>query len=81
MKVINNAVSSLQCKMVQLKNKMSTMEFGDSQLVVALVLIAVALGLCLLFRTQIMNIMSNLFNTIGTQVANLANEPELTTSK
>lgn len=47
---------------------------GDSQLVVALVLIAVALGLCLLFRTQIKAIMKSLFTSIGTAITNLSSE-------
>jgi hypothetical protein len=58
----------------KMNNKLKTKEFGDSQLVVALVLIAVALGLCLMFRTEIKAIMSNLFGTISTQINNLATE-------
>ena len=44
---------------------------GDSQIVVALVLIAVAIGLCIIFRNQIFAIMNNLFTQIGTQINNL----------
>lgn len=44
---------------------------GDSQIVVALVLIAVAIGLCIIFRNQIFTIMNNLFTTIGGQINNL----------
>lgn len=44
---------------------------GDSQIVVALVLIAVAIGLCIIFRNQIFTIMTNLFTTIGNQINNL----------
>ncbi len=40
---------------------------GDSQIVVALVLIAVAIGLCIIFRNQIYKIMSNLFDRISLQ--------------
>lgn len=46
---------------------------GDSQLVVALVLIAVAVGLCIIFRNTLYNIMTNLFTTIGTQINALSN--------
>lgn len=45
---------------------------GDSQIVVALVLIAVAVGLCIIFKAQIYNIMSNLFNIIGSTIDNLS---------
>ena len=46
---------------------------GDSQIVVALVLIAVAVGLCVIFRDQINNIMGNLINTISNHITKLAN--------
>ncbi len=46
---------------------------GDSQLVVALVLIAVAIGLCIIFRNTILNIMQTLFGTIGNQINALSN--------
>ena len=46
---------------------------GDSQIVVALVLIAVAIGLCIIFRNQIFTTMGNLFSTIGNQINNLTN--------
>lgn len=46
---------------------------GDSQLVVALVLIAVAIGLCIIFRNKILNIMQTLFGTIGNQINALSN--------
>ena len=45
---------------------------GDSQIVVALVLIAVAVGLCIIFREQIETIMANLINTISQAIADLA---------
>lgn len=46
---------------------------GDSQIVVALVLIAVAVGLCIIFREQIETIMANLINTISAAIIDLAN--------
>lgn len=45
---------------------------GDSQIVVALVLIAVAVGLCIIFRDAINDIMTSLFETIGDSIAKLA---------
>lgn len=46
---------------------------GDSQLVVALVLIAIAVGLCILFRNQIKNAMTDLLNTITSSINALSN--------
>ena len=45
---------------------------GDSQIVVALVLIAVAVGLCIIFREQIETIMANLIGTISKAITDLA---------
>ena len=45
---------------------------GDSQLVVALVLIAVAVGLCIIFREQVETIMANLISTISEAITDLA---------
>lgn len=45
---------------------------GDSQIVVALVLIAVAVGLCFLFKGEISNIVKSLANTVSTSIQNLA---------
>lgn len=52
------------------KDKWSKMN-GDSQLVVALVLVAVAIGLCFIFRTQINAIMTTLFGKIDDAIDNL----------
>lgn len=66
----SKALSTVDSFVDTLKEK----KHGDSQLVVALVLIAVALGLCLLFRTQIKTIMTSLFTSIGTAITNLSAE-------
>ena len=52
---------------------LTTKRPGDSQIVVALVLIAVAIGLCIIFRNSISNVMTNLFNQISSSIDNLAN--------
>lgn len=52
--------------------KVTSKMSGDSQLVVALVLIAVAVGLCFVFRNTISNTMATLFATIGNQIDALA---------
>lgn len=56
-----------------LKNKLTKKLAGDSQIVVALVLIAVAVFLCILFKNQIVAIMNNLFNQISGKIESLMN--------
>lgn len=56
-----------------LKNKLTKKLAGDSQIVVALVLIAVAVFLCILFKNQIVTIMNNLFNQISGKIESLMN--------
>ena len=56
-----------------LKNKLTKKLAGDSQIVVALVLIAVAVFLCILFKNQIVLIMNNLFNQISGKIESLMN--------
>jgi len=56
-----------------LKNKIKKKLAGDSQIVVALVLIAVAVFLCILFKNQIVMIMNNLFNQISSKIESLMN--------
>lgn len=45
---------------------------GDAQLVVALVLVAVAIGLCVIFRNSINSLMSDLFNKMSGSIADLS---------
>jgi len=70
---INSFIISAQTKLQQKVSSLLSKERGDSQIVVALVLIAVAVGLCIIFRNQIKAIMANLTNTIGTSISNLSN--------
>lgn len=44
---------------------------GDDKLVVSLVLIAVAVGLCLIFRDEIFTIMGDMFSDLSSQIAAL----------
>lgn len=72
-----NKINELACKAkVALAVKMNSLlekkSNGDSQLVVALVLIAVAVGLCIIFRNTINNIMTNLFATITNSINQLS---------
>ena len=56
-----------------LKSKLTKKLAGDSQIVVALVLIAVAVFLCILFKNQIVAIMNNLFNQISGKIESIMN--------
>lgn len=58
-------------KLAQVKKAVAKKLAGDSQIVVALVLIAVAIGLCIIFRNQIYQIMNNLFGVIGNAISSL----------
>lgn len=58
-------------KLAQVKEAVAKKLAGDSQIVVALVLIAVAIGLCIIFRNQIYQIMNNLFGVIGNAISSL----------
>lgn len=58
-------------KLAQKKEAVAKKLAGDSQIVVALVLIAVAIGLCIIFRNQIYTIMNNLFGVIGNAISSL----------
>lgn len=68
MSTINNLMATTARKATDVRNKLR----GDSQIVVALVLIAVAVGLCIIFRDSINNIMNGLFTTINTSITKLA---------
>lgn len=54
------------------KEKVTNVQFGDSQLVVALVLIVVAIGLCIVFRNQINDLMKDIFGKLSAQIKALS---------
>lgn len=72
MKKIDALIISAQTKLQRGVAKLAAKKSGDSQIVVALVLIAVAVGLCIIFRNQIKDIMNNLTTSIGGSIQNLA---------
>lgn len=78
MNKLDSFIVSAKVKGIQTREKIKdSLKFkrpGDSQIVVALVLIAVAIGLCLAFRTQIASIMSQLFSTIKGSIDELTQE-------
>ena len=52
----------------RMKDRLTNKEDGDSNLVVVLLLIAVAVGLCITFRRQISGLLTKIFNNVNTQV-------------
>lgn len=66
------ALISVQNKAImagsRMKDRLTNKEEGDSNLVVVLLLIAVAVGLCITFRTQISSMLTKIFTNVNTQV-------------
>lgn len=52
----------------RLKDRLTNKEDGDSNLVVVLLLIAVAVGLCIIFRDKMKTMLDNIFNSVTTEV-------------
>lgn len=52
----------------RMKDRLTNKEDGDSNLVVVLLLIAVAVGLCITFRAQISDMLTKIFKNVNTQV-------------
>lgn len=52
----------------RMKDRLTNKEDGDSNLVVVLLLIAVAVGLCIAFRTQISSMLTKIFTNVNNQV-------------
>lgn len=69
MSKVNSAVVGLQVKAFQAKNWLKSKMAGDQTIVVALILIAIAVGLCILFRENVMTIM----DTVSARVLNVVN--------
>lgn len=69
MSKVNSAVVGLQVKAFQAKNWLKSKLAGDQTIVVALILIAIAVGLCILFRENVMTIM----DTVSARVLNVVN--------
>lgn len=69
MSKVNSTVVGLQVKAFQAKNWLKSKMAGDQTIVVALILIAIAVGLCILFRENVMTIM----DTVSARVLNVVN--------
>lgn len=52
----------------RMKDRLTNKENGDSNLVVVLLLIAIAVGLCITFRSKISKMLTDIFTTVETQV-------------
>lgn len=52
----------------RMKDRLTNKEDGDSNLVVVLLLIAVAVGLCIIFRDKMKNMLTTIFNSVTDQV-------------
>ena len=52
----------------RMKDRLTNKKDGDSNLVVVILLIAIAVGLCITFRTQISGLLTKIFNNVNTQV-------------
>lgn len=70
MSKVNSAVVGLQVKAFQAKNWLKSKMAGDQTIVVALILIAIAVGLCILFRENVKTIM----DTVSAKVLNVVNQ-------
>ena len=71
MSKVNSAVVGLQVKAFQAKNWLKSKMAGDQTIVVALILIAIAVGLCILFRENVMTIMNKVSARVLEVVNNL----------
>lgn len=58
-------------KFKKVMTKLNAKMHGDSQLVVALILIIVAIGICFIFRSYIVTTMSNAFRGMDSQINSL----------
>lgn len=71
-KQLDKAIIFTQNKVAGFVQSLTAKKHGDSQVVVALVLIAVAIGLCIIFRNQVKDIINGLSSKIGNTVNSLA---------
>ena len=52
----------------RMKDRLTNKKDGDSNLVVVLLLIAVAVGLCIIFRDKMKTMLDTIFNSVTTEV-------------
>lgn len=52
----------------RMKDRLTNKEDGDSNLVVVLLLIAIAVGLCIMFRDKMKTMLDTIFNSVTNEV-------------
>lgn len=72
MSKLDRLAITAKTKATMLKNNLTSKKPGDSQVVVALVLIVVAVGLAIIFRNQVNIIIANVATRVDTAVNDLA---------
>lgn len=71
--VINAKVRATAFK-ENIKENLTSKKMGDSQIVVALILIVVAVGLAIIFRTQVNHIIKNVADNVQNAINTLSNK-------
>lgn len=69
---LDTLLISMKTKAATLKNSLVSKQHGDSQVVVALILIVVALGLAIIFRNEVNDIITSIADRVGEAVNQLA---------
>ena len=73
MNKLDRLAIAAKTRATMLKDSLTSKKLGDSQVVVALVLIVVAVGLAIIFRNQINIIIANVASRVQEAVNDLAN--------
>ena len=72
MNKLDRLAITAKTRATMLKDSLTSKKLGDSQVVVALVLIVVAVGLAIIFRNQVNIIIANVANRVQKAVNSLA---------
>lgn len=73
MNKLDRLAIAAKTRATMLKDSLTSKKLGDSQVVVALVLIVVAVGLAIIFRNQVNIIIANVASRVQEAVNDLAN--------
>ena len=68
------AKGTIEDAKAKVKSAVTSKQRGDSQLVVALLLIVVAVGLCFIFREQVTKIISNVATEVSNAITDLSKD-------
>ena len=72
MNKLDRLVIAAKTRATMLKDSLTSKKLGDSQVVVALVLIVIAVGLAIIFRNQVSIIITNVASRVQEAVNDLA---------